>query len=71
MPKRAKLEQVASHSRYLIGNLVLLRNHPEGCNKIQDNYKSELFVIIKHHKDPNVYVIQSLDKKGPKKIVNR
>ena len=54
-----------------IGNLVLLRYHPEGHNKIQDNYKSELFVIIEHHKDPNVYGIQSLDKKGPKKIVNR
>ena len=22
-----------------LGNLVLLRDHPEGCNKIQDNYK--------------------------------
>ena len=48
-----------------------MRDHPEGCNKIQDNYKSEPFVIIDHHKDPNVYVIQSLDKKGSKKIVNR
>ena len=54
-----------------IGNLVLLRDHSEGCNKIQDNYKSELFVIINHHNDPTVYVIQSLDKKGPRKIVNR
>ena len=26
-----------------IGNLVLLYDHPEGHNKIQDNYKSELF----------------------------
>ena len=39
-----------------IGNLVLLRDHPEGHNKIQDNYKSELFIVIVHHKDPNVYV---------------
>ena len=54
-----------------VGNLVLLRDHPEGWNKIQDNYKSELFIVIDHHKDPNVYIIQSLDKKGPKKIVNR
>ena len=50
-----------------IGNLVLLRDH----NKNQDNYKSELFVIVDHHKDPNVYVIQSLNKKGPRKTVNR
>ena len=54
-----------------IGNLVLLRDHPEGHNKIQDNYKTEPFVVIGHHKDPNVYIIQPLDKKGPKKVVNR
>ena len=28
-----------------IGNLVLLRDHLEGWNKIQDHYKSELFVM--------------------------
>ena len=70
----AKKNQIRTGGKSLqipIGNLVLLRDHPEGHNKIQDNYKSELFVIINHHKDPNVYVIQSLDKKGPKKIVNR
>ena len=54
-----------------VGNLVLLRDHPEGHNKIQDNCKSKLFIIANHHKDPNVYIIQSLDKKGPKKTVNR
>ena len=41
------------------------------CNKIQDNYKSELFVIVDHHKGPNVYVIHPLNKKGPKGTVNR
>ena len=54
-----------------IGNLVLLWDHPQGWNKIQDNYKSELFVAIDNHKDPNVYIIQSLDKEGPKRMVNR
>ena len=54
-----------------VGSLVLLRDHPEGCNKIQDNYKPELFIIVDHHKDPYVYIVQSLDKKGPKKTVNR
>ena len=70
----AKKSQIRTGGKSLqipIGNLVLLRDHPEGHNKIQDNYKSEPFVIIEHHRDPNVYVIQSLDKKGPKKIVNR
>ena len=46
-------------------------DHPEGCNKILDNYKSKLFVVVDHHKDPSVYITQSLDKKGPKKTVNR
>ena len=41
----------------LIGNLMLLGDHPGGQNKIQNNYKSELFVIVAHHKDLNVYVI--------------
>ena len=30
-----------------IGNLVLLRDHPEGHNKIQDNYKNTLCHGIK------------------------
>ena len=29
--------------------------------------KRMLFVVVDHQKDPNVYVIQSLDKKGPKR----
>ena len=32
-----------------IRNLLLLRDHPEGQNKIQDNYKSELFVVESQH----------------------
>ena len=70
----AKKSQNRTGSKSLqipVGNLVLWRDHPEGCNKIQDNYKSEPFVIIDHHKDPNVYIIQPLDKMGPKKVVNR
>ena len=35
-------------------NLVLLRDHPEGIHKIQDNCKSELLIIVSKHKDPNV-----------------
>ena len=41
-------------------NLVLLRDYPEGRHKIQDNNKSELFVIVSKHKDPNVYTIHPL-----------
>ena len=32
-----------------IGNLVLLCDHPEGHNKIQNNYKNELFVMESKH----------------------
>ena len=28
-----------------IGNLALLEDHPEGQNKIQDNYRNKLFVM--------------------------
>ena len=47
----------------LIGNLVLLHDHPKGCNKIQDNYKNELFVMELMHQDPNVYIIKPLNGK--------
>ena len=53
------------------GNLVLLHDHPEGRNKIQDNYKNELFVVESQHQDPNVYTIKPLNGKGPMWKVNR
>ena len=53
-----------------IGNLVLLHDHPEGQNKIQDHYKSKLFVIESKHQDPNVYKIKPLCGKGPRHMVN-
>ena len=53
-----------------IGNLVLLCDHPEGRNKIQDNYKDELFVVESQHQDPNVYTIKPLNGKGPMHKVN-
>ena len=53
-----------------IGNLVLLRDHPEGQNKIQDHYKSELYVVESKHWDLNVYKIKPLCGKGPMCMVN-
>ena len=53
-----------------IDNLVLLHDHPEGCNKIQDNYKNELFVVESKHQDLNVYVIKPLNGKDPMHKVN-
>ena len=49
---------------------MLLCDHPEGHNKIQDNYKNELFVIESKHQDPNVYIIKPLNGKGPMYMVN-
>ena len=54
----------------LIGNLVLLCDHPEGQNKIQDHYKRELFVVESKHQDLNVYNIKPLCGKGPMHTVN-
>ena len=33
-----------------IGNLIFLRDHPEGRNKIQDNNKDQMYVVTSHHK---------------------
>ena len=52
-------------------NLVLLCDHPEGHNKIQDNYRSELFIVKSKHQDPNVYIIKPLNGKGPMCMVNK
>ena len=56
-----------------VGNHVLLHDHLEGCNKIQNRYKSDIYVIVGHHEEPNIYYIQflNLDKKGLPKVVNR
>ena len=55
-----------------VGNHVLLHDHPEGHNKIQDRYKSEVYVVVGHHQKPNVYYIQLLNssKPGQPKVVN-
>ena len=52
---------------------MLLHDHPEGHNKIQDWYKSDVYVVVGHHLEPNVYYIQLLntDKPGPPKVVNQ
>ena len=52
---------------------MLLRDHLEGRNKIQDRYKSDVYIVVGHHAEPNVYYIQLLntDKPGPPKAVNR
>ena len=48
------------------GNLVLLQDHPKGCNKIQDHFKDQDFVVVKQlHKlmctksDQSMVLVQS------------
>ena len=53
-----------------IGNCVLLKDHPEGQNKIQDNYKSEQLIMDSKHQDPNVHSIKPLDGNGPMHTMN-
>ena len=55
-----------------IGNHVLLCDHPEGRNKIQNRFKSDIYVVVGHHKEPNVYYIKllSADKDTQPKLVN-
>ena len=52
--------------------MYLLHDHPKGRNKIQDKYKSDIYVVVGHHQEPNVYYIQLLsqDRKSKPKVVN-
>ena len=43
--------------------MVLLCEHPEGHNKIQDKYKSEE-VVVGRHPEPNVYYIKPVNGNG-------
>ena len=54
-----------------VENLVLLHDHPEGRNKIQDNNKDQIYVITGHHNHRNAYFIKPLGSKCQSKQVNR
>ena len=61
MSAKASAERVGGSNFHIpIGHLVLLRDHPEGRKKIQDNFKSDVFIVHDHHPDPNVYYIKPL-----------
>ena len=70
---RAKVNERSSGDKDFdipIGNLVLLCDHPEGQNKIQDDYKPDLFEVTGKHSDPNAFFVKPLDGKGLVKQVN-
>ena len=52
------------------GNLVLLWDHPEGHNKIQDKYKSKKFMVVGKCPEPNVYCIKPVNGNGSEQMVN-
>ena len=54
-----------------VGNLVLLQDHPEGRNKIQDRNKSELYVVVCKGEHPNNFWIKPLESNVKPKEVNR
>ena len=54
-----------------VGNLVLLRDHPEGHNKIQDRNKSELYIVVRKGECPNNFWIKLLGSNAKPKEVNR
>ena len=54
-----------------VGNLVLLRDHPEGRNKIQDNNKDQIHIVTGHHDNCNAYFVKPLGSKCQPKQVNR
>ena len=53
-----------------VGNLVLLGDHPEGCNKIQNNNKDQIYVVTGHHSHRNAYFVKPLGSKIEPKQVN-
>ena len=54
-----------------VGNLVLLCDHPEGRNKIQDNNKDQIYIVTGHHDNRNAYFVKPLGSKCQPKQVNR
>ena len=54
-----------------VGNLVLLCDHPKGCNKIQNNNKDQIYVVTSHHEHKNAYFVKPLGSKISPKQVNR
>ena len=50
--------------------MVLLRDHPEGRNKIQDNNKDQIYIVTGHHDNHNAYFVKPLGSKCQPKQVN-
>ena len=51
--------------------MVLLRDHPKGRNKIQDNNKDQIYIVTEHHGHRNAYFVKPLGSKCQPKQVNQ
>ena len=62
----------AADTSLAIGSRVLLRNHPQGRNKMQDAWREQPYRVVQRP-DPsgNVYIVAPDDGNGPPKTVNR
>ena len=74
--KSNKQNQSCTSGKELVipkGNHILLHDHPEGRNKIQNRFKPDVFVVVDYHKEPNIYYIKwlSADKDAQPKVVHR
>ena len=69
--KQTKVKSKGKDLQIPVGNLVLLRDHPAGRNKIQDAFKSSPYVVEGKHSDPNVYYIKPVDGSGGVFSANR
>ena len=54
-----------------VGNLVLLCDHPEGRNKIQNNNKEQIYIVTGHQEYKNAYFVKPLGSKTQPQQVNR
>ena len=52
-----------------LGNIVLLKDHSIGSNKIQDAYEDKRFVIAKVNPDPSMIMITPMKGKGNNRTV--
>ena len=66
-----QISQSFNHLIIPVRNLVLLRDHPEGRNKIQDNNKDRIYIITGHHDNCNAYFVKPLGSKCQPKQVNQ
>ena len=58
-------------STSLLGILSYFVTIRKNWNKIQDDYKPDLFEVTGKHSDPNAFFVKPLDGKGLVKQVNR